>query len=205
MVFYAWYEENDSESTKAQDSILNADFVMIPTLANVLEELKLKNLVENFKKEEVEIDDILAMNKDDIGKICKECGLVSFGQRFRFLNKIRHIKNEIANSAKITNATTENSELMEESNPEDLTTDQSTDKELPNKSSLNSKTTDVEIGYDDPVLKHIKPHKLPLKVRPDTRFFILTILFYYLDNFDAYVSHHSGQMEDSGMIPLRII
>ena len=33
------------------------------------------------------------MNEDDLKELCKECGIKTFGERFRFIDKIREIKN----------------------------------------------------------------------------------------------------------------
>ena len=63
------------------------------TLDDILHELKLEELKNNFDKERVDIDVLLSLNEEEMKECLREVGMSRFGDRHRFVTRVRSIKN----------------------------------------------------------------------------------------------------------------
>ena len=68
------------------------DEPIVETILEVLKKLDMESQISKFEEEEITIEDVLRMNEDDIKELCKECGITSYGRRFRFVEAIRRMK-----------------------------------------------------------------------------------------------------------------
>ena len=59
---------------------------MVKTIKEILTYLGMESHLSKFEEEDITTELVLKMNEDDLQELCKECGITSYGKRFRFLN-----------------------------------------------------------------------------------------------------------------------
>lgn len=86
-----------NDSTDEYEPVSAQDFTQIPPpdisqekeeLKDILRDLNLVNLLENFENEGVDLDLLISMDKDDLKDCLKEVGVKRFGDRYRICERI---------------------------------------------------------------------------------------------------------------------
>ena len=62
---------------------------MVNTIKEILTYLGMESHLSKFEEEDITTELVLKMNEDDLQELCKECGITSYGKRFRFLDEIQ--------------------------------------------------------------------------------------------------------------------